>query len=336
MNKFECGRALPTEPLISNDNHSSEPALLERVRIEPCSAATTVTTAALQRIWRVRIKPCSAATTVTPAAHQRQPRVRAEPGSRLNGHHFYKFTTCSWAAATFPFVSPRVHVGSGEEDGLSGGSFFSEIQVQVEQSVAQVRDETAVTLVGAGSVVAETTWSFAPTSLTITPVFALAGLQTVRIGSVSRRSIAGSGVDEDYKELCSYYPHACSLNFGRTGSSFEQPPLPGLGADWDRVHLGRHLTAGELDGEITERRRWHSRSMDRFIQAPRQRYHGAPALPISTEPTGSSGVEPPPNSARGSEESRSTVPRNLVMGPVQPMSPIRVAAGGSGAGEKKK
>ncbi|KAL7723628.1 hypothetical protein ACLKA6_003099 [Drosophila palustris] len=186
--KFECGRVLPTKPYNSHDNHSSAPALLESayrallrsnnsdpssapaptksayralLRLNGHSSAPAPTESAYRALlrlnghssapalfesayrallrsnnsdpssaptlWRVRIEPCSAATTATPAAHQRQPRLESFSG-------------------------------------LSGGSLFLEIQVQAEQSAEQVRDETAVTLAGAGSVVAETTWSFAPTS----------------------------------------------------------------------------------------------------------------------------------------------------------------------------
>ncbi|KAM8701634.1 hypothetical protein ACLKA7_000124 [Drosophila subpalustris] len=221
----------PTESayraLLRLNGHSSAPALLESAyrallrsnNSDPSSAPT---------LWRVRIEPCSAAITATPAAHQRQPRLESFSG-------------------------------------LSGGSLFLEIQVQAEQSAEQVRDETAVTLAGARSVAASSLgsgWSReqpcqcrayqegahraslygALPSLHSRLLFALVGLQTVCLGSVSRRSIAGSGVDEDYKELCSYDPHACSLHFVRTGRSFGQPPLSVLGADWDRVHPGRFLT----------------------------------------------------------------------------------------------
>ncbi|KAM8701554.1 hypothetical protein ACLKA7_005010 [Drosophila subpalustris] len=57
------------------------------------------------------------------------------------------------------------------------------------------------------------------------------------------------------------------------------------------------------------------------------RYYGAPALDISMEPSGRSGVAPPPNSPRGSEDSRSTEPNTLDMGPVLTLSPVRVAEG---------
>ncbi|KAM8701406.1 hypothetical protein ACLKA7_004968 [Drosophila subpalustris] len=56
------------------------------------------------------------------------------------------------------------------------------------------------------------------------------------------------------------------------------------------------------------------------------RYYGAPALEISMEPSGRSGVAPPPNSPRGSEDSRGTEPHTLDMGPVQILSPVRVGA----------
>ncbi|KAM8702051.1 hypothetical protein ACLKA7_001966 [Drosophila subpalustris] len=52
----------------------------------------------------------------------------------------------------------------------------------------------------------------------------------------------------------------------------------------------------------------------------------APALDISMEPSRRSGVAPPPNSPRGSEDSRSTEPNTLDMGPVPTLSPVRVAA----------
>ncbi|KAL7724195.1 hypothetical protein ACLKA6_016906 [Drosophila palustris] len=54
------------------------------------------------------------------------------------------------------------------------------------------------------------------------------------------------------------------------------------------------------------------------------RYYGAPALDISMEPSGRSGVAPPPNSSRGSEDSRPTEPNTLDMGPVLTLSPVRV------------
>ncbi|KAM8701767.1 hypothetical protein ACLKA7_004929 [Drosophila subpalustris] len=56
------------------------------------------------------------------------------------------------------------------------------------------------------------------------------------------------------------------------------------------------------------------------------RYYGAPTLDSSMEPSGRSGGASPPNSPRGSEDSRSTEPNTLDMGPVSTLSPVRVAA----------
>ncbi|KAL7726423.1 hypothetical protein ACLKA6_004563 [Drosophila palustris] len=59
------------------------------------------------------------------------------------------------------------------------------------------------------------------------------------------------------------------------------------------------------EGEARSRR-WYSRSMNREL-----RYHGAPALPISMEPSSRTGVEPPPNSPRRSTDSQSTDPNTV-------------------------
>ncbi|KAL7725473.1 hypothetical protein ACLKA6_017764 [Drosophila palustris] len=45
------------------------------------------------------------------------------------------------------------------------------------------------------------------------------------------------------------------------------------------------------------------------------------------EPSGRSGVAPPPNSPRRSDDSRSLEPNTLDMGPVPTLSPVRGAAG---------
>ncbi|KAL7724243.1 hypothetical protein ACLKA6_004614 [Drosophila palustris] len=58
-------------------------------------------------------------------------------------------------------------------------------------------------------------------------------------------------------------------------------------------------------------RRWYSRSMNRELRYREMRYHGAPALPISMEPSGRTGVEPPPNSPRRSTDSQSTDPNTV-------------------------
>ncbi|KAL7726242.1 hypothetical protein ACLKA6_001646 [Drosophila palustris] len=78
------------------------------------------------------------------------------------------------------------------------------------------------------------------------------------------------------------------------------------------------------EGEARSRR-WYSRRMEREVRC-QMRYYGAPALEISMEPSGRSGVAPPPNSPRGSEDSRGTEPNTLDMGPVQTLSPVRVGA----------
>ncbi|KAL7724951.1 hypothetical protein ACLKA6_002315 [Drosophila palustris] len=64
------------------------------------------------------------------------------------------------------------------------------------------------------------------------------------------------------------------------------------------------------EGEARSRR-WYSRSMNRELRYREMRYHGAPALPISMEPSGRTGVEPPPNSPRRSTDSQSTDPNTV-------------------------
>ncbi|KAM8702148.1 hypothetical protein ACLKA7_005592 [Drosophila subpalustris] len=61
-------------------------------------------------------------------------------------------------------------------------------------------------------------------------------------------------------------------------------------------------------------RRWYSRSMNRELRYQEMRYHGPPALPISMEPSGRTGVEPPPNSPRRSTDSQSTEPNTVNLG----------------------
>ncbi|KAL7724306.1 hypothetical protein ACLKA6_006054 [Drosophila palustris] len=64
------------------------------------------------------------------------------------------------------------------------------------------------------------------------------------------------------------------------------------------------------EGEARSRR-WYSRSMNRELCYREMRYHGAPALPISMEPSSRTGVEPPPNSPRRSTDSQSTDPNTV-------------------------
>ncbi|KAL7725189.1 hypothetical protein ACLKA6_017345 [Drosophila palustris] len=64
------------------------------------------------------------------------------------------------------------------------------------------------------------------------------------------------------------------------------------------------------EGEARSRRRY-SRSMNRELRYREMRYHGAPALPISMEPSSRIGVEPPPNSPRRSTDSQSTDPNTV-------------------------
>ncbi|KAM8702047.1 hypothetical protein ACLKA7_001962 [Drosophila subpalustris] len=61
-------------------------------------------------------------------------------------------------------------------------------------------------------------------------------------------------------------------------------------------------------------RRWYSRSMNRELRYQEMRYHGPPALPISMEPSGRTGVEPPPNRPRRSTDSQSTEPNTVNLG----------------------
>ncbi|KAL7726572.1 hypothetical protein ACLKA6_010437 [Drosophila palustris] len=162
--KFECGRALPTEPYNSHDNHSSAPALLESayralLRSNNCdpSSAPAPTESAYRAL--LRLNGHSSAPALLESAYRALLRSNnSDPSS---------------APALTQTFGQRCRRGSLDSSATAPTNCVlarsCEIQVQAEQSAEQVRDETAVTLAGAGSVVAETTWSFAPTSLPIIP-----------------------------------------------------------------------------------------------------------------------------------------------------------------------